>query len=374
MSVKAAVTPEVLTWARESAGYTVYEIAKKLGRKKITPETIQTWENGAEQPTYAQLKDIARFYKRPIVVFYFPAPPKEETLGEKFRSLPDSYSQKLPTSMRFLIRKAMDKQLALYELYGDFLPNDIQNFRNKIVPSHNLNRHNQHETNAMAKQARNLIGITLEEQLAWGNNPDKAIKQWRNALEGIGICLSDVHFPIVYVNNGEIKQRQIFTMFHELGHIILGNGGINFRDNMENKLTEDYKRKEVFCNAFAGAFLVPDDSLTLYNNPDNATIERFAQKYNVSREVILRKYLDRGLVSSEFYNDKTKEKERPSRGSGGGSYYLNQKSYIGHKYLNLVFSQYYNQRIDEYQLADYLGVKVKSLATLESYLHRSESA
>ena len=40
--------------------------------------------------------------------------------------------------------------------------------------------------------------------------------------------------------------------------------------------------------------------------------------------------------------------------------------------MNLVFSKYYNHQIDEYQLADYLGMKLKSLATFERHFHRGE--
>ena len=94
MSVKAAITPTMLTWARESAGYSVDTIAEKLNRKSVLPETVQAWEGGGEQPTYAQLKEIARICKRPIAIFYFPAPPDEETLGEKFRSLLENYTDK----------------------------------------------------------------------------------------------------------------------------------------------------------------------------------------------------------------------------------------------------------------------------------------
>ncbi len=145
------------------------------------------------------------------------------------------------------------------------------------------------------------------------------MKQWREALENkgywvfkdsfqnekiSGFCLHDEHFPLIYINNSILKQRQIFTLFHELAHLILGKGGISFRKNIESDLTGKYREEEVFCNAFASAFLVPDNSLNISGKPTDREISKHANKYNVSREVILRKYLDRKLINKEFYDEK----------------------------------------------------------------------
>ncbi len=388
MSVRANITPEVLLWARDTAGYSVDEVATKLKRKSVTSATIEAWETGKKKPTYAQLEKLAEYYNRPIAVFYFPEPPQEEDIGEKFRSLPRDYS--LSPVMRYLVRKASVKQLDLYELHGDAVPEHMQIIRDKITGS-DLN-----DAKAVARQVRDIIGISLEKQLRW-QDADDAMKQWRSALENIGIwvfkdafkdnrysgfCLDDTHFPVIYINNSMAKERQIFTLFHELAHLISEKSGVDFRQNVENELFDRYRAGEVFCNAFAGALLVPDDGLGISRQPDDTEIIHYAKKYHVSRQVILRKYLDRNLITNNFYDEKIlaweddwKNKGRVHEGSGenktgGGNYYATQKSYLGNKYMRLVFSQYYSQRINQYQLADYLGVKIPSLATLEGVMHQ----
>ncbi len=75
---------------------------------------------------------------------------------------------------------------------------------------------------------------------------------------------------------------------------------------------EQYQQEEVFCNAFAGFFLVPNDDFVVAKNPSNQEISRYANQYKVSREVILRKYLNKRLITQDFYNKKIKEwKEQP---------------------------------------------------------------
>ena len=74
--VKAPVNPQVLKWARESSNLSIDEVTIKL--KKST-DIIEAWENGADSPSYAQLEKLAYdVYKRPIAVFFFPKPPKED--------------------------------------------------------------------------------------------------------------------------------------------------------------------------------------------------------------------------------------------------------------------------------------------------------
>ncbi|MBE8232137.1 MAG: helix-turn-helix transcriptional regulator, partial [Endozoicomonadaceae bacterium] len=60
--VKMSITPSVLTWAREDAGYTIEDAAKKFPK-------IAKWESGESSPTYKQLKDISNEFSCSIAVF-----------------------------------------------------------------------------------------------------------------------------------------------------------------------------------------------------------------------------------------------------------------------------------------------------------------
>ena len=80
MSERIPVNPEVLRWARETAGFDIDDVVEKIKRKRVTPVTIKSWEKGTTSPTYAQLERLAyEIYKRPLALFFFPKPPQEET-------------------------------------------------------------------------------------------------------------------------------------------------------------------------------------------------------------------------------------------------------------------------------------------------------
>ena len=123
MSEPIPVNPDMLKWARETAGLGVDDVVTKMKRKRVTAETVLSWENGEDSPSYAQLERIAyEIYKRPLALFFFPEPPQEETPKQSFRTLPDYAIERLPARLRFLIRKARVMQLNLAELYDNANP------------------------------------------------------------------------------------------------------------------------------------------------------------------------------------------------------------------------------------------------------------
>ena len=69
MAEAMPVTPELLTWARKRSGYGLAVAAKKFRR-------IAEWECGAGGPTYPQLERLAKKFRIPVTVFFFPEPPR----------------------------------------------------------------------------------------------------------------------------------------------------------------------------------------------------------------------------------------------------------------------------------------------------------
>ena len=387
MNVGAKVTPEVLRWARESAGIKTEEVAEQLKLKRVTGETIQQWESGQGNLTYSQLEKLAKIYGRPVAVFFFPEPPEEPSLKRQFRSLPEAYVEKIPTKIRFLIRDGMVKQMNLYELLGDTNPAKRKIVQGIVIRDRISDKNLRAQACNLAAQAREYIGIPLEKQTKC-KDENKALKMWRNALEECGLwifknafhdenycgfCLHDDQFPIIYLNNSMAKSRQIFTLFHELAHLLRGKGGVDMRTTPQ--LQGDYEEEEVFCNAFAGAFLVPDESFRQHakKNLQNEKIKELAKMYKVSSEVIRRKLLDKNLITQKEYEGRREEWKRKfpagkKSSKSIGDYYATQCAYLGRKYLQVAFRQYHQRKINDRELADYLGIKTKSLGKLESYV------
>ena len=365
---------------------------------RVTAETVGQWESGERMPSFSQLERLALRYRRPVAVFFFPAPPEEAGIEQKLRALPAQAAQSLPPHIRHLVRSAMAMQINLAQLHGDERPDALRQFRSAVK---NLTgRDNLHK---LAAVVRKLLGISLKQQFSW-RDPEVAFNHWRQAVEECGIwvfknsfrgpdnsgdrrycgfCLDDARYPLIYINNEMAKQRQIFTLFHELAHLIIGKGGVDFRESSEADFAGQQRQEEIFCNAFAAAFLVPGTGeAEMGKLPDDRQILDLARKYSVSREVILRKYLDRGKVSQDYY-DKMKrqwqdewhsiDNNAPAKAKPkGGNPYLNKKAYLGSKYMRVAFAKYYAQQIDEYQLAIYLDTKIGQLSILEGYMSEQD--
>ena len=142
----------------------------------------------------------------------------------------------------------------------------------------------------------------------------------------------------------------------------------------------DEERIEVICNSFAGEFLVPSEHFyekTRRVLIDDESISTLANIYHVSREVILRKFYDLDRIDQTFYSEKVSEWRKRDNGANtgsGGNYYFTQGAYLGSRYIEKAFSQFYQNRITTERLADYLGVKVKNISGMESLLYRMETS
>jgi len=388
MKAKIPINPDTLRWARESINMPEEEVAFKM--KKDTA-VIKEWESGVSSPTYIQLETLAyTIYKRPIAIFFFPEPPTELSPQNSFRTLPESELEQLSSKFLRLFRRAQAMQANLEELNEGLNPVPKKIFKDlRFKPSENVR--------SIAKVVREYLGVELDVQIHW-KNIETALKKWRSIVEAHGVfvfkdafrqddlsgfCLYDDEFPIIYINNSiPSTGRQIFTLFHELIHLLFNTGGIDKEnDAYLRQIHGDNKKIEILCNRFAGEFLVPENDFrkSVYRkNINDEIVEQLAAKYKVSWEVILRKCLDKGLINQSYYEAKRQEgikraEEKRTRAKGG-NYYLNQAIYLGDRYLNLVFRKYYQNRFSTEQLAEYLNVKVNHIPRLETdFLGRGES-
>ena len=374
------INPTIIKWARERSGYTLQEVAKSLNRDVVT---ISKWESGAAAPTYVQLEKLADKYKRPVAMFFFPEPPHETDFVGQL-ALRSSEIEQLDPGVRILLRQARARQLSLMQLNMGVNPVETKIFRDLHLQFHD-------SPTELAQQTRAYLDISVETQASW-RSAKEALENWREGVEEKGIfifkdafrddsvdgfCLVHEQFPVVYLNNSRSSVRQIFSLFHELAHLLLGENGITRGINPVGE------QIEVFCNRFAAEFLVPSDDLetrfkdSLY---DDTAIEELAGYYKVSHPVILLKLVNRGVFTSEDYRQKTTQwtEEYESRlegrgggeSSGGGNYYNTHAVYLGYRFMEFAFSRYHQGQYSIEELADHLKIKVKNLPRLEDCLLR----
>lgn len=376
------VSPELLKWCRATVGLSTADVATMLKRNQ---SEVEAWETGAEAPTYPQLEKLAyEIYKRPLAIFFLPSPPEESQPQSEFRTLPESDMRSLSRDTYLHIRRAHSYQIALQELFDGKNPTDRLIWQSlKLSVSE--------PAAPQAQEVREFLSVSIEQQTKWRSS-ETALKEWRKAVEAAGIfvfkapfkqkeisgfCLADQQLPVIYLNNGTTKTRQSFSLMHELAHLLFSVNGLSKFDSLYvSKLPAREMRLEQFCNAIAAEILIPSEDFSIQLRKFPADAERvsddqfadLASRYGVSREAVLRRFLDRGMVGPEFYARKAELWASQKKASGGGNWYLNQGAYLSSRFASEVVSRRYRNQISLEQAADYLGIKPKHFAGFEGRL------
>jgi len=372
-TINITINPDLLQWAREEAGYKIDEIAKKLD---IKPEKYSAWEKTGTEIPLGKLKDIAKRYKRQLAVFLLPNAPEKLKTPKDFRNL--SLQQGgLSKEVKLVLRRAVKYQELAQELQGEAYWNSRYSWLKDVEPS--LRFQNRLISPKIFDELRKRLKIDLKTQKEFSNNRI-AFKNWRNSFErelGIfvfqfpmpmdeahGFCLTD-RFPYVIVlNRRHSYSGRIFTLFHELAHILKHESGICFPD-----IDSDIGTEEHDCNRFAAGFLVPDDEVLPVSKLDD--LKHLAIIFKVSSEVILRRNLELNHLSRKQF-DKLLNQLREeyiatlstsNKKKVGGGENLMEKSLRtrGEMFFNLIMDAFHSNRIDHNTASDILNLTVKHL-------------
>lgn len=372
--------PTVLRWARESLGLSVAQVAAKMKRKQ---EDIELWESGQAAPTYPQLEKLAyTVYKRPVAVFFLPHPPDEPKPIQKFRTLPDTDMRELRPDTYLQIRRAEAFRQSMRDFFVNGNPSTtcLWNVVNLDI---------QQPTEIQVARVREALGVPLEQQILW-HSDGTALNEWRGALERVGVfvfkapfkqrdisgfCLLDDSFPVIYLNNSTTKTRQIFSLFHEVAHLLLGMNGISKFDNPYEIGAASHDSKiEVFCNRFAADFLIPLDDFRQRTAHMSRNIEavpeeefsRLAATYGVSREAILRRLSTIVKVDPVYYQAMAKKWDSQRRKKNpGGDWFESNASYLSHSFAGEVLRRFSREELSAEQVSELLGIKAANVPGLE---------
>ena len=386
--VEALVKPELLTWARQTAGFALPDAARRAGVKSAK---LEAWERGESRPTITQLRVLARVYKRPLAVFYLPEPPRDFQALQDYRRLPGEPVAEQSPALRFGIRSAHYRREAALDLYQEL---------GETPPPLTLSADVHEDPEVVAVRFRSALGIGYADQITWKDDYD-ALNRWRLALERLGVLvfqvsrvklsemrgfsISDLPLPVIGINSQDNPRSRIFTMLHELTHIVLQRGGLcewNIDANAERANLAEEQRIEVFCNAVAGAMMVPQAELLQEDivvrkqgSPEwaNDEIAHLVNRFNANREVILRRLLTLGRTTGVFYQRKREEFQRESAAYKKPTKVIvpqHQKALAsaGNLFANLVLSSYHQDKITASDLSDLLEVKLQYVPKIEQTL------
>ena len=182
------------------------------------------------------------------------------------------------------------------------------------------------------REAMERSGIVVVVNGVVGNNTHRKL----SVSEFRGFVLVDDYAPLVFVNGSDGKAAQMFTLAHELAHVVFGSSAAFDLRQMQ----PSSNRTEKACNAVAAEFLVPESllrSIWPSVRDSSAPFQELAREFKVSAIVAARRALDLRLVDRarflDFYQDYLNQEFRAtSRRGEGGDFYLSQNLKIGRRF------------------------------------------
>lgn len=365
------VNPGILAWARKESGYATPEVvATKL---KLDASRLLKWEADGQKIDFDVLESIAKLYKRQTAVFFLPGVPQKIPKPKDYRNISVSPEGLSPETL-LAIRRT--------DRYLQTAREITSNWKAQYEWKKNFDGELSH-IKQEADFLRVLLESPIEEQINQ-NYPDQAFRYWRNKVEeklnifvfqfampddeldGFSYVLDKFPYAIV-INNKKQSVRKIFTLFHELAHILKNKPGIC---NTNYSTNDGNFEIELECNNFAGSFLVPKKSIEAISTADD--IFRIARLLNVSGEVYLRRLLDESRIDKTYFFELLKQvrsisqnfpKKNKIMKKGGPSMLIQSKSTRGNRFFNLIANAAQASQISFSTASDLLGLKIGSIRT-----------
>lgn len=380
-----AFNPEIFQWARESAGLEREDAARAIG---IVSKSLVAIEQGEKEPSRTTLSKMAKVYRRSLLTFYLPKPPRKGDRGEDFRTVVADRTLEADADVDALVRDLRARQRLVRAVIED--DEDVQ--PPVFVGSASMDD----GVPALVKSIEQMLGMTREQYRAQ-KDPESAFAILRECVERAGVfvllignlgshhsvipvevfrgfAIADPIAPFVVINDSDARPAWSFTLLHELAHLWLGATGVSGGGAPEMKI-------ERFCNEVASEFLLPRAEIQMIDVADLdfdeqiALIAEHANRWRVSRPLVAYGLFKSGCISLDAWRaldagirerwlaERRREKEKP-KNSSGLSYYVVRRHRLGHAILD--FARHYTDAgiLSPSKAAKVLGVKPRSVYPL----------
>lgn len=390
MTKSVDVSPTVLRWARETAGLTIEEAARKLqvngARGVSAADRLAAYEDGNIRPNRSLLLRMTKQYRRPLIAFYLATPPPKASRGEDFRRLPANYTGADDAVVDALVRDVRARQsivrAALEDEQGTTaLPfiasmriekgveRVVASIKQRLAFDLNVFRSAGTITEAFAylRAQAEAVGIFVLIVSDLGSHHTRlSVEAFR------GFALADPVAPFVIVNDQDARAAWAFTLLHEIVHLWLGQTGISgaIADTLIEK----------FCNDVAGTLLLPANELAALDVSDTtafedtvAHIEAFATARKISRSMVAYKLFRAGLINQDTWSQlqvKFRQQwydyqQQPRDDDDGGpSYYIVKRYRSGKALIDLVSRLVESGNLTPTKAGKVLGIKPSNVYQL----------
>ena len=248
--------------AREAIGLTQQQVADQV---ELTRVAISQIESGHRTISSIELMHLSRLYGRDMASFLEEKPVEKDALAVLFRAHPDLVQNHISYNS---LRDAIE----LLREYGNLKKLlDLDQERNLPPvyaygePKNVWEAIQMGEHAAEAERSRLELGIDPirdMEELVESQGIPVIKKNLEDHISGIFIANAETQLCIV-INEAQFdraKARVAFTIAHEYSHILLDRDkGITI-----SKISNDRDLFEVRANAFAAAFLMPEEGVSQF--------------------------------------------------------------------------------------------------------------
>lgn len=318
----ASLSPTVLAWAIRESGLTAADLADHLD---VPPATLDAWTRGTSSPSLTQARKLAARLRRPLAVFFLPAPPEPARAAAKFRHPPDSDRDALNPKETAYMREAIRLQRLLGWLLEELDEPEVRlPGIAKLSPEEVGNR------------LRAFIGAPADPT---NYTPSQYVAAWRAALEHRGISvfflplgadgcrgfsLAHPRAPLIVVNTAFSAPARLFSMLHELGHLVRGTDSVCSTDAVIGAAADPEER---WCEATAASTLIPWPECTAFMTAklgwqgakvtELAQAKRIATHFRVSLRAAVLRLIEHGAASWPLFRAIPPAADSKSGGGGG---------------------------------------------------------
>jgi Zn-dependent peptidase ImmA (M78 family)/DNA-binding XRE family transcriptional regulator len=378
------MNPSLLAWAREESGYDVDRIAKRL---QVKEERVAAWEKGELQPTIRQIEALARFFHRPLSIFFMPRRPQIPPLAAEYRRLPDVEPGHESPELRLALRQMLTRRENALNLMGEL---------GEKTPEFSLRAHLRESPAEVGRRLRQATRVTAAMQFGWTNEWE-AWRVWRATAEQLGVFvfqfikvpLSEVRglallrmpMPVAAINGKEIPEAKAFTLFHEIVHLMLAAANEEAPASRERRTDEKWLEVERFAEMVASHTLVPEEALRdlvgqfrLQQAAWNIeNVRRVAKKFRITPLATATRLRESGFMTWTQYNEWREQWQAfvatlPQRRGGFATPVQKAVNRAGQPFAQLVLEALSANRITSVDASRYLDLKFEHFDKLRTHL------
>lgn len=363
MSVRVPIKPGVLEWAIRKTGAPIEELARTSDFKHIIE-----WLTEDKAPTIRQAEKLAAKAGVPYPLLLLNEPVEDKILLPDFRTRgnvginnPSSELEQVindcTSRLDWYVEFAQEEDLFPVELIGSF--HISQNPQQTAIEVRNSlgwtpGRYSLGEK-AVSKLSSVIedAGILVMRSAMVRNNTKRPL----NKDEFSGFTLINHEYALIFVNAKDTKSAQLFSLAHELGHVVIGQPGISAEQSLKSEV-----EVERWCNRFAAEFLIPATYFgEIWNETysPNDAVSRISQRVGASPEAVIWRGVDLGFIASENAQSLIKACTYvgPISSPEGGNGLNNIRPRVGQRFLDATSSAIGTDLLSITDAMYYLGTK-----------------